>query len=67
MGYLQTSSGKSKKLKSGGLLLSKKYILSAKTVYTNPKEFKEIRKDVTNDVSRVVKSTVYKFLVSNFS
>ena len=54
-------------MKSGGLLLSKKYILSAKTVYTNPKKFKKIRKDVTNDVSRMVKSTVYKFLVSNFS
>ena len=33
-GQLQTSSGKSKKLKSDGLLLSKKYISSAKTLYT---------------------------------
>ena len=31
---LQTSSGKSKKLKFDGLLLSKKYIPSAKTLYT---------------------------------
>ena len=33
-GQLQTSSGKSKKLKFDGLLLSKKYIPSAKTLYT---------------------------------
>ena len=33
-GKLQTSSGKSKKLKRDGLLLSKKYIPSAKTKYT---------------------------------
>ena len=33
-GQLQTSSGKSKKLKLDGLLLSKKYIPSAKTLYT---------------------------------
>ena len=33
-GQLQTSSGKSKKLKFNGLLLFKKYIPSAKTLYT---------------------------------
>ena len=33
-GQLQTSTGKSKKLKFDGLLLSKKYISSAKTLYT---------------------------------
>ena len=33
-GQLQTNSGKSKKLKFDGLLLSKKYIHSAKTFYT---------------------------------
>ena len=33
-GQLQTTSGKSKKLKFDGLLLSKKYIPSAKTLYT---------------------------------
>ena len=33
-GKLQTSSGKSKKLKFDGLLLSKKYIPLAKTLYT---------------------------------
>ena len=34
IGKFQTSNGKSKKLKSNGLLLSKKYIPSAKTLYT---------------------------------
>ena len=33
-GQLQTSSGNSKKLKFDGLLLSKKYIPSAKTLYS---------------------------------
>ena len=33
-GQLQTSSGKSKKLKFDGLLLSKKYISSARILYT---------------------------------
>ena len=34
-GQLQTSSGKSKKLKLNGLLVSIKYILSAKTLNTD--------------------------------
>ena len=34
-GQLQTCSGKSKQLKFDGLLLSKKYISSAKTLYTD--------------------------------
>ena len=68
-GQLQTSSGKSKKLKFDGLLLSKKYIPSAKTLYTEDLSnitFNYLCENSPSDFLRKypIKAQIFKFFTA---